>query len=440
MEPELRYAKSGDYRIAYGIWGDGPVDLLIAPGGFGMFEAGGHVSLVYPRLASFARVITYTIRGSGFSDPAPLEATTTMEERVDDALAVLDDAGVAKAVFLGNGYSGPDGIFLASTFPDRVSSLILYDTYARWTRADDYPAGMPAESAAKFRKLVVDLWGSGGTIAGMQPSLAGDPLMQRDWAMQERISGSAQQVDRLVRMYFDTDVRDVLPTVRVPTLVLHRTGDLQFRIGHGRYLAERIPGATFTELAGSDYLPVGDDLEAFAVVVEEFVTGRPSFAADDRVLATVLFTDIVDSTSAAATLGDRAWRQLLDRHDDTVNRQIERHRGTAVKQTGDGVAATFDGPARAIRCACAIRDAVRPLGLEIRAGLHTGEIEIRGQDVSGLGVHIAARVADLAGAGEVLVSSTVKDLVVGSGISFEDRGMHALKGVPDEWRLLSVVG
>jgi class 3 adenylate cyclase len=240
--------------------------------------------------------------------------------------------------------------------------------------------------------------------------------------------------------WMETDVRDILPSIRVPTLVIHRTDDAQFRVGHGRYLAEHIPGARYVEFPGSDSWLFGDDVELIGGEIEEFVTGKRAAVSADRVLATVMFTDIVDSTAKASDLGDHAWRQLLDRHDDAVRRQIERYRGITVKHTGDGVAATFDGPARAITCACAIRDAVRVLGLEVRAGLHTGEIERRGDDVSGVGVHIAARVAQMAGPGEVLVSSTVKDLVVGSGIAFEDRGTHALKGVPDEWRLLSVVG
>jgi class 3 adenylate cyclase len=258
--------------------------------------------------------------------------------------------------------------------------------------------------------------------------------------MAERTGASPAQIEGLMAMWTETDVRDILPSIRVPTLVIHRVDDFQFRVGHGRFLAEHIPGAKYIEYPGSDHFWVGDDLEELAGEVEEFVTGKRSAVAGDRVLSTVMFTDIVGSTAKASEIGDNAWRELLDRHDEAVRRQIDRYRGSAFKQTGDGVAATFDGPARAITCACGIRDAVRGLGLDVRAGLHTGEIERRGDDVSGVGVHIAARVAALAGPGQVLVSSTVKDLVVGSGIQFEDRGMHALKGVPDEWRLLSVVG
>lgn len=246
-------------------------------------------------------------------------------------------------------------------------------------------------------------------------------------------------IDALMKMWTETDVRDILPSIRVPTLVLHRTDDMQFRVGHGRYLAEHIPGAKYLESPGSDHVWVGEDLEVFPGEIEEFVTGKRGVVISDRVLATVMFTDIVDSTIRASEIGDRAWRDLLDRHDDAVRRQLARYGGHSFKHTGDGIAATFDGPARAITCACAIRDALRGLGLEIRAGLHTGEIERRGNDISGISVHIAARVAQLGSAGEVIVSSTVKDLVVGSGIRFESRGTHALKGVEDQWRLLSVV-
>jgi class 3 adenylate cyclase len=321
-----------------------------------------------------------------------------------------------------------------------VSSLVLVSTFARWARAPDYPAGMPESVIPRFQEETVRLWGSGGSIAGFFPRLAQDPEARRNWAKAERVGASPAQIGRMMAMWTQTDVRDILPSVRVPTLVIHRVDDAQFRVGHGRYLAEHIPGARYIEFPGSDHFWVGDDLEELAGEVEEFVTGKRSAVTGDRVLATVMFTDIVNSTAKASEIGDRAWRQLLDRHDAAVRRQIERYRGAEVKHTGDGVTATFDGPARAITCACAIREAVRMLGLEVRAGLHTGEIERRGDDVSGVGVHIAARVAQIARPSEVLVSSTVKDLVVGSGIVFEDRGMHGLKGVTDEWRLLSVVG
>lgn len=440
-EEEVKYARSGELHIAYSTMGEGPVDLLAVSPGIGSLDA--QVSIVdstFLRLAQFARVIQYNQRGGGLSDPVPKEALPTMDERIDDIRAVLDDCGSERTALFGQGHGGPTSIFFAATYPERVSSLLLSDTYARWLRADDYPPGMPAAATDLYKKLTISLWGTGGSIAGFMPSRVEDPTARRQWARMERMGASPGQLTKMMDMWTETDVRDILPAVRCPTLVLHQTGDVHFRVQHGRYLAEHIPGAKFVQLPGSDQQPQGQELERFAGEVEEFVTGRRSEAAADRVLATVMFTDIVGSTAKATSLGDRAWRDLLDRHDETVSHQLDRYRGNAVKQTGDGIAATFDGPARAITCAGAIRDAVKPLGLEVRAGLHTGEIERRGDDVSGVGVHIAARVAQLAQPGEVLVSSTVRDLVVGSGIAFEDRGTHTLKGLPDEWRLLSVVG
>jgi class 3 adenylate cyclase len=439
-DAEFKYARSGDLHIAYMTLGAGEVDVILTPPGIVTLEPGFISWEMYERLARFARTVVYSPRGGGMSDPVPLDQVPTMEDRIDDLRAVADDAGIERAVIMGQGHGGPAAMLFAATYPDRVSSLLLFNTYARWQRADDYPAGMPAESTRRFNEGASRIWGTGGSIAGFRPQFAGDPEARRQWAVLERHGGSPAQLDRMMAMWTESDVRDILPTIRVPTLIFHRTGDTQFRVGHGRYLAEHIPGAKFLEFPGDDHFFVGDDLDLIVGEIEEFATGRRSTVVADRVLATVMFTDIVDSTSAASAMGDHAWRQLLDRHDEMVGRQVERYRGEVVKQTGDGVAATFDGPGRAITCACAIRDGVRPLGLEVRAGLHTGEIERRGGDVSGVGVHIAARVAALASPGEVLVSSTVKDLVVGSGIAFEDRGSHALKGVPDKWRLLAVSG
>jgi class 3 adenylate cyclase len=437
----IHYAPSGDAHLAYMVVGEGPVDLVWSSPGISNVEMWDMPFLVelVERLSSFSRFITFDPRGAGLSDPVPLHALPTLEERMDDFRAVLDAAGSERAAIVGQGHGGPTCILFAGTYPDRVSSLVLYDTYARWMRDDDYPAGMPADVTARFRKSVRELWGTGGSIEGFNPSATYDEEVRRRWATMERMGASMAAIDALMAMWTETDVRDILSSIRVPTLVIQRTDDVQFRAGHGRYLAENIPGAKYVEFPGSDHFWVGEDLDLIPGEIEEFVTGRRSEVAADRVLATVMFTDIVDSTAKASEIGDHSWRRLLDRHDDIVGRQLDRHRGNAVQHTGDGVMATFDGPGRAITCACAIRDAVRSLGLEVRAGLHTGEIERRGDNVSGVGVHIAARVASLAGAGEVLVSSTVKDLVVGSGIAFEDRGIHALKGVSDEWRLLSVI-
>ncbi|HEX9697182.1 MAG TPA: adenylate/guanylate cyclase domain-containing protein [Actinomycetota bacterium] len=437
---EVRYATSGDTHLAYMVVGEGPVDLIWSSPGISNVEFWDMPFLkdLGESLASFSRLIAFDQRGAGLSDPMPLQALPTLDERMDDLRAVLDAAGSERAVIVGQGHGGPSCMLFAATYPDRVSSLVLYGTYARWLRDADYPAGMPVGAAARFRDLTSETWGTGVSIQLFLPSLADDAEVRRHWARAERMGASKSAIDALMAMWMETDVREVLSSIRVPTLVMHRLGDLQFRVGHGRYLAEHIPDATYVELPGSDHVWVGEDLDLISRTIEEFVLGRPRAVAPDRVLATVLFTDIVDSTATAATIGDRAWRLTLNRHDNAVRRQLERYRGIAVKQTGDGVVATFDGPARAVTCALAIRDALRGLGLEVRAGLHTGEIERRGDDISGLGVHIAARVAQIATPGEVLVSSTVKDLVVGSGIAFSDRGVHRLKGVPDEWRLLRV--
>jgi pimeloyl-ACP methyl ester carboxylesterase len=439
----IQYAESGDVHIAYACVGDGPVDLIWVTGVASHLDIFWDVPFMTEsarRLASFSRLILFDQRGAGLSDPVPLHTPPTLEQRADDIGAVLDAAGSETAVILGQGFGGTSAVLFAGTYPDRVSSLVLYGTAARWLRDDDYPAGMPAETTARTFEVLADVWGAGGLLSWFAPNLPMDEDILRVWARAERAGASPAALIALWAMWTSTDVRDILPSIRAPTLVLHRTGDPLFRVGHGRYLAEHIPGAMFVELPGEDHFWVGEAVEMIAGEIEEFITGKRTAVAADRVLATVMFTDIVDSTAKASEIGDRSWRQLLDRHDYAVRRQIERYRGNAVKHTGDGVAATFDGPARAITCACAIRDAVRGLGLEVRAGLHTGEIERRGDDVSGIGVHIAARVAAKAIAGEVLVSSTVRDLVVGSGIVFQDRGMHALKGVPGQWRLLSVVG
>lgn len=439
---EIRYTKSGDSYLAYTVFGQGPVDLVWSSPGISNVEMWTEYRVLREmaeRLASFSRFITFDQRGAGLSDPVPPQSLPTLEERGDDISAVMDAVGSERAALVAQGHNGAQCMLFAATYPDRLSALILYDTYARWTRDVDYPAGMPAEVLDPFREWVTEVWGTGRTIDGFLPSLADDEDLQREWARVERTGASKAAIDALLKMWMQTDVRDILPSIKVPTLVIHRSEDLQFRVGHGRYLAEHIPQAKYIEAPGSAHLWVGEDLDIFPGEIEEFVTGGRAAAPPDRVLATVMFTDMVDSTSKASQIGDRAWRDLLNRHDAAVERQLTRYGGRAFKHTGDGVAATFDGPARAIMCACAIRDALRAMGIEIRAGLHTGEIELRGGDVSGVAVHIAARVAQVADAGEVIVSSTVKDLVIGSGLTFQDHGVRELKGVPDEWRLLRVV-
>ena len=435
----IHYAESGDIHVAYTVVGDGPSDLLWVGGMPGNLDS--HlpdvVTRSYERLASFSRLIMFDQRGAGLSDPVPPGATATIEERVDDVCAVLDAAGSERATLLGVNSGGQTAMVFAATRPERLSGLILYGAFARFFRAPDYPAGLPEEASQHFLKF--GTWGSGASLGTYVASRADDPELLLEWGRLERTAASPATIRSVARMFTGTDVRDILPTIQVPTLVLHRKADPAFRIGHARYLAEHIPGCKYVELEGCDHYPVtDDDRDLVWGEVEEFVTGNRTRTVSDRTLSTVMFTDIVNSTATATALGDRGWRQLLDRHDEAVGRQVARHRGEMIKHTGDGCMATFDGPARAVVCACAIRDSVRPLGIEVRAGLHTGEIERRGQDVSGVGVHIASRVLDLARAGEILVSSTVKDLVTGSGITFEDRGSHRLKGIVDEWRILRV--
>lgn len=444
---DVRYARNGDVSIAYMVLGKGPVDLLWSSPGISNVEILWDESSPYlrgmaTRLSSskgFSRFITYDQRGAGLSDPVPPNALPTLEERGDDIRAVLDAAGSERAAILAQGHGGPACILFAASHPDRVSHLILYDTYSRWLRDVDYPQGMPLEATMRYRDSLKEVWGTGATIDLWAPSLAHLEEERQMVARAERVGASLAQVNALMAMWTETDVRDVLPSVRVPTLIMNKTGDDQFRVGHGRYLAEKIPGAKYLEFPGADHLWMGEDLETLSGEVEEFVTGRRSIPASDRVLATVMFTDVVDSTLRASEIGDRAWTDLLDRHDETIRRHLSRYRGTSFKQTGDGIGAIFDGATRAVTCACAIRDSLRGHGLEIRAGLHTGEIERRGDDVAGMAVNIAARVASLGKAGEVLVSSTVRDLVIGSGLRFEERGLHELKGAYGKWQLLSVI-
>ena len=443
MQPETRYAKSGDVSIAYQLVGNGPLDLVLVPGWVSHLDCAWE----YPRfadfgrrLASFSRAIFFDKRGSGLSDRIP--GVATLEERMDDVRAVLDAVGSKRAALLGVSEGGPMSVLSAATYPERTSALVLYGTMAKFTASADYPWGFPGESFEEFVGTLIGSWGrpDSPVIPLLAPTLAGDKRFREFWARFERAAASPGAFAGLMRMNAEIDVRHVLPTIRVPTLVLHRTGDSAVSVDQGRYIAERIPGAKYVELSGTDHMPAAGDFNALVDEIEEFLTGVRPVPESDRVLATVLFTDIVGSTERAATLGDRAWRALLDMHHGIVRRELERHRGREIKTAGDGFLATFDGPARAIRCACAIRDGVRSLGIEIRAGLHTGECELMGDDVGGIAVHIGARVAASAAPSEVLVSQTVKDLVAGSGLRFVDRGVHGLHGVPGEWRLFAVEG
>ncbi len=434
-----QYTKSGEYHIAYMVLGDQPIDLLYVPTWIGQVEVFAEepaIQAFVTRVCDFARVISFDRRGSGLSDP--MNGPPTLEDQMDDVLAVMDAAGCERVALLGFLEGGPLAMLFAATHPDRVSSLVLYATFARARWAPDYD-WVPKDDERDARlEASFERWGEGTIPKALAPSKADDPAF-REWAgKMERYSASPGTIRKIMAAVGHTDVRHVLPTIRVPTLIMHRRDDTFIRVEHSRYLAEHIPGARYLELEGSESMFAVGDSEAVLGEIEEFLTGARHEREPDRVLATVLFTDIVGSTERAAEMGDSEWRGLLQRHDQLVRREIDRHRGRAVKSTGDGVLATFDGPARAVRAAESIGDSVRSLGVDVRAGLHTGEVEVLGDDVGGLAVHIGARVMAKADAGEVLVSSTVKDLVVGSGISFEERGEHELKGVPGEWRLFAV--
>jgi class 3 adenylate cyclase len=439
--PPIRYARNGEVSIAYMVHGRGPVDLLFLAGFISHLEVALELEQArrfWNRLASFARVISFDKRGMGLSDREG--GDYTLENVVDDALAVLDAAGSSRAVVFGISEGGSAATLLAALHPDRISAMVQFGTYPRLSEAPDFPEGVPLPLLRGAFGQMVETWGDPATIDQWAPSLAGDPEVREWWGRMLRSGGSPASMRAIAQMYEELDVRPVLSTVTVPTLVLFRTGDRVIRPELSRVVARGIPGARAVELPGNDHLFCAGDQAALLDEVEEFLTGRPAVVAGERVLATVLFTDIVGSTDHAARLGDRGWREVLARHERVVARELGRHRGRLVKSIGDGTLATFDGPARAVRSALAIREACAPLGLELRAGVHTGECELMGDDVTGMAVHLAARVEAAAAPGEVLTSGTVKDLVVGSGLEFESRGTHALKGVPGEWPLYSVRG
>jgi pimeloyl-ACP methyl ester carboxylesterase len=437
--PETRYAKSGDLNIAYQVVGEGPFDLVYVPGWVSnieaMWEEPSHARLL-GRLAAFSRLILFDKRGTGMSDPVPVDRLPTLEERMDDVRAVMDAAGSERAAIFGSSEGGLMSVLFSATSPERIEALITLAIYATRLRSRDYPWAPKPEARAAEIEEIERTWGGEMDISNLAPSA--DEAFKRRAVAYLRRSASPGAAVALLRMNSQIDVREVLPTIRVPTLVLQRVDDRDVNVEEGRWIARQIPGAKYVELPGDEHLIWAGDVDAVVDEVEEFLTGRRPVYEPDRVLATVLFTDIVGSTERATELGDRRWRELLDQHHSLVRRQLERFDGREVDTAGDGFLATFDGPARAIRCADSLRVGVRALGLEIRAGLHTGECEVVGDGVRGIAVHTGARVAALAGTGEVLVSSTVKDLVAGSGIEFEDRGTHKLKGVPGEWRLYAV--
>jgi class 3 adenylate cyclase len=436
VEPETRYARAGDVHLAYQVVGDGPVDLVYVPPQLQQVEhlwSEPRVAGFFERLARFCRLILFDRRGTGLSDP--IAAATTLEDQMEDLTAVMDAVGSRQAALFAQSEGAAMAALYAATHPERTRALVLYAGMARMLAAPGYE--WPGDEAQRGSRIdeIAEQWGTGSRLGVIAPSAAGDVALQRWFAKLERLSASPGSLRTMFELSGETDVREILPSIAVPTLLLHRREDVAIDVRHSRYLAEHIPGARYVELEGRDNLLVVGDSARILAEVEEFLTGTRTPPEPDRVLATVMFTDIVDSTRTAAQLGDRAWRELIARHDELSRAQLARYRGHPVKSLGDGFLATFDGPARAIRCALALRDAVRELDVELRAGLHTGECEAIGDDVGGIAVHIGARVGALAAPEEVLVSSTVKDLVVGSGIDFADRGEHALKGVPGTWRL-----
>jgi pimeloyl-ACP methyl ester carboxylesterase len=441
--PQTQYAKRGDVRLAYQALGEGPPDLVLIPGWATHVEAmwdERFLARFLTRLSSFSRLILFDKRGVGLSDPVPMPVLPTVEEWMDDVDIVMEAAGSQRAALVAADQAGPMAILFAATYPDRLSALVLVNSSARTVRAPDYPIGVPEVVVQAYIDTLEENWAREGVALEVSaPSVADDEEFRRWAGRYQRQTVSLGMMLAMTKVIPFMDARHALPTISVPTLIVHRADDQYFLVDHSRYLAEHIPNARLIELPGADHLFWVGDADPMLAEIQEFVTGeRPTDIDVDRVLATVLFTDIVGSTEHTADAGDRAWRDLLDRHDAMVRRQLERFGGREVNTTGDGFLATFDGPARAIRCATAIRDGARQIGMEIRAGLHTGEIERRGSDVAGIAVSIATRVMTAATGGEVLVSRTVTDLVAGSGIAFDDRGEHELKGVPGRWALYAV--
>lgn len=434
---DVRYARNGDVNLAYRVIGDGPVDIMFVNiwySNLDLLDLNDEIKSWLDGLAGFTRMVVWDRRGAGISDRLPGPAT--LEEGMDDLIAVLDDAGMEKVALFGFNESSTLCALMAASHPERVSSLILYGAFATTTYQDDYPWGQRLEERRQEAEMIMENWGS-RQVAQMAMISAEDRVI--DWAMRwMRTAVSRDALPAFYEMLEKTDVRHVLPTIQVPTLVMHRTNDRAIPVENGRYIASKIPGARFVEFEGEVHVPFLGDHQVIEDEIEEFLTGARRERDEDRVLATILFTDIVDSTAAAASMGDARWRQLLDEHDRVAKAEIARLKGRLIKSTGDGLLATFDGPQRAIRCARSLRTAMERLGLKIRIGLHTGEIELRGEDVGGIAVHIGARVMALAEPGEVLTSGAIPPLVAGSGISFEARGVHQLKGVDGEWPVFAV--
>jgi class 3 adenylate cyclase/pimeloyl-ACP methyl ester carboxylesterase len=439
MKVQTKYARNGDVHIGYQVWGSGP-DILFIPDWL------SHIDIVaelpelarfMERLSGFSRLIMMDMRGVGASDPV-VHSETTREQWIGDIAAVMAAAGTTRPTLLGMGHSSQLCMLFAAAHPEAVQSMILMNGYARLSRAEDYKPGMPLPVQQQVLTTLENTYGDGTMIRVLAPSISEAPGALDWWAKTERLAASPGRAIAKQKAILALDVRDVLPKIRAPTLLLHSKYHLLYRPDHSRYLAEHIAGARYVELPGADHWPLGEELYAD---IEEFVTGKRPVPEPERILATLLFTDLVGSTQKAEAMGDKLWRNLLDSHDRILRDCVATHRGQVMNWAGDGMVAKFDGPARAIRCAIAARQALQRLGLEIRAGVHTGEVELETDErLRGLNVHIGARVASAAGSGEIYVSSTVRDLAGGSGFRFEDRGSHALKGVPDEWRLFAIGG
>jgi class 3 adenylate cyclase len=440
VRPDTRYATSDGLSIAYQVFGEGETDLVLASAFVShldlMWESPA-LSAFARRLGSFARVIAFDRRGVGLSDPAG--GAPTLEQRMEDLRAVMDAAGSERASLLGMSEGGTMCMLFAATYPERTASLLLWGAMARSTADDDYPWAPSKQAAMESqRELMGPFWGQGATLDIFSPSIADDPRARELQGRFERQAASPLRVQQLFEMFLDADVREALPLVQAPTLVMHRRGDRAVNYRAARWMAEQIEGARYLEFEGEDHFPWVGDSESPLAAIEEFVTGARPAPVTERVLATVLFTDVVDSTRLATELGDRRWRELLERHHGLVRAQLERFGGREVKTTGDGFLAVFDGPTRAAQCAGAIAAEMPALGIEVRAGLHTGEVELIGEDVGGIAVHVAARIAALAGTREVLASRTVRDLAAGSAVEFAGLDLHELKGVPGKWELYSV--
>ena len=437
-----RYAKADDgVHIAYQVFGEGPDDLVVVPGFISHLELAWEDERLAPalsRLGSFSRVIVFDKRGTGMSDRT--EQLPDLDRRMLDIQAVMDAAGSERAALFAVSEGGPMAILFAAAHPERACALVLVNTYARITSSPDYPIGLPVERLYDFVRYLEPEWGTGVGLAGWAPSVADEPKVRDAFARMQRLASSPGAAMTLLSSYMDIDVRPALPLVHAPTLVLHREGDRMVPVAHGRYLSEHIDDAWLLELPGSDHFWWTEHTVELLDEVQEFLTGVRPVAEPDRILATVLFTDIVDSTRQAVALGDGRWSDLLNLHDAMAEREVARHGGRIVKTTGDGILATFDGPGRSVRCALALVREAQDLGITLRAGVHSGEVELRGGDIAGLAVNIAARIEALAGPGEVLVSRTVTDLVAGSGLAFAHRGECELKGVPGRWQLFSLEG